>query len=133
MVPGEGGRATMCPATELESKVLDFLRRDELRADGESWHKHVSAERVLSGPGLVNLYKALSFFASCRPAPSLTPEQITQLALQGQEHICIQALNLFCAMLGTVAGNLALYLEAIISLTYGRQHRFTQANSLEIG
>ena len=48
---GEGGHATMAPANERESAVLALMRQ---RFD------HVSAERVLSGPGLVNLYNALA-------------------------------------------------------------------------
>src|SRR5262249_19251013 len=50
-VSGEGGHTTMAPITTRESDVLACLRRR---------HGHVSAERVLSGPGLVNLYGALA-------------------------------------------------------------------------
>ena len=50
MIAGEGGHVTMAPATAQESALLDLMR---------SRFDHVSAERVLSGPGLVNLYNAM--------------------------------------------------------------------------
>ena len=48
---GEGGHATMAPASDRESAVLDRMRRH---------FDHVSAERILSGPGLVNLYNTVA-------------------------------------------------------------------------
>lgn len=98
----EGGHATMAPADAQESAVIDCLRRR---------FGHVSAERVLSGPGLVNLYTALAELAGV-PAAPLAPEQITDPALGEREPLVGAALAMFCAMLGTVAGNLALTLGA---------------------
>jgi len=99
---GEGGHSTMAPISDRESAVLAQLRKA---------HDHVSAERVLSGPGLVNLYQALSIIDGREPA-ALTPAEVTARAVDGTEPHCIEAVEMFCAMLGTVAGNLALTLGA---------------------
>jgi glucokinase len=99
---GEGGHATMSPATDRESAVLDHMRR---RFD------HVSAERVLSGPGIVNLYNTLAEIDRI-PSKGYTAAQITDLGMRGEDPVCAEATAMFCAMLGTVAGNLALTLGA---------------------
>jgi glucokinase len=99
---GEGGHATMSPATERESAVLDHLRRH---------FDHVSAERVLSGPGIVNLYNTLAELGGTL-SRGYTAAQITDLGMRGEDPLCVEATALFCAMLGTVAGNLALTLGA---------------------
>src|SRR5207253_6527334 len=94
----EGGHATMAPATDRESVVLDLMRR---RFD------HVSAERVLSGPGLVNLYNALAEIDAV-PALPYGPAQICDPRIGESDPRCQEAVAMFCAMLGTIAGNLAL-------------------------
>jgi len=99
---GEGGHATMAPVTARESAVLDHLRA---RFD------HVSAERVLSGPGLIELYNTLAELDGV-PAVSYTSPQITDPGIGEREPRCREAVDMFCAMLGTVAGNLALTLGA---------------------
>jgi glucokinase len=98
----EGGHATMAPADVRESAVLDRMRR---RFD------HVSAERVLSGPGLVNLYNILAEIEGV-PAAPFTPAQIADRHIGESDPLAREALALFCAMLGTAAGNLALTLGA---------------------
>lgn len=99
---GEGGHVTLAPADDLESEVLGSLRRR---------HGHVSAERVLSGFGLVNLY-----LASCEvrgeTARDLEAADISQAAMAGSDAACQQAIRLFASFLGNVAGNLALTLGA---------------------
>jgi glucokinase len=72
---------------------------------------HVSAERALSGPGLVNLYNALAAVEGVPPR-GYTPAQITDPEIGAADPLCAEATELFCAMLGTVAGNLALTLGA---------------------
>lgn len=99
---GEGGHATIAPSTDRESAVLDRMRR---RFD------HVSAERALSGPGLVNLYRTLAELDGV-PAQDHTAAQITDLALRAADPLCVETTLMFCAMLGTMAGNLALTLGA---------------------
>ncbi|MGE5547544.1 MAG: glucokinase [Solirubrobacterales bacterium] len=101
-VATEGGHATMAPVDDRESAILAFLR-----------HRfgHVSAERVLSGPGLVNLYEAVAAVAGQEPVYT-TPDAISQRGQDGTCPLCREALDTFFAMLGTVAGNLALSLGA---------------------
>jgi len=98
----EGGHVTMAPISDRESAVLAQLRKA---------HDHVSAERLLSGPGLVNLYTALCILDNREPE-TLTPAQVHDSALAGTNPHCVEAVEMFCAMLGTVAGNLALTLGA---------------------
>jgi glucokinase len=99
---GEGGHATMAPATDRESAVLERMRRH---------FDHISAERVLSGPGLVNLYNALSMLDGVA-SRGYTAAQITDPAIGAADLLCAEATSMFCAMLGTMAGNLALTLGA---------------------
>jgi glucokinase len=99
---GEGGHATMAPATGRESAALAEMRRH---------FDHVSAERVLSGPGLVNLYNALAAVDGV-PARQYTAAQITDLEAGAHDPLCRETTEMFCAMLGTIAGNLALTLGA---------------------
>jgi glucokinase len=99
---GEGGHATMAPATDRESAVLDRMRRH---------FDHVSAERALSGPGLINLYNTLAELDGV-PAQGYTAAQITDLAIRAADPLSVETTTLFCAMLGTIAGNLALTLGA---------------------
>ena len=101
-IAGEGGHATLAPADDRESEVLARMRRR---------FGHVSAERVLSGPGLVNLYQALAESDGV-PAEPFSPAQITDREIGETHPLCRAAVDLFCAMLGTVAGDLALTLGA---------------------
>jgi glucokinase len=99
---GEGGHVTMAAVTERENGVLEWMRRH---------FDHVSAERCLSGRGLVNLYNALAALDGV-PAASYTAAQITDPAMMAQDPLCHEATGMFCMMLGTVAGDLALTLGA---------------------
>ncbi len=99
---GEGGHATMSPITDRESAVLGAMRQHL---------DHVSGERVLSGPGLVNLYNALAQVDGV-PAQQYTAAQINDIEAVNRDPLCREATEMFCAMLGTVAGNLALTLGA---------------------
>jgi glucokinase len=101
-IAGEGGHITMAPATAEESAILDLLR---------TRYDHVSAERLLSGPGLVNLYNARCELEKT-PAASYTAEQITSPSIWNEDPRTRAATAMFCAMLGTVAGDLALTLGA---------------------
>jgi glucokinase len=101
-IQGEGGHVTMAPADAQESAVLDLMRKR---------YHHVSAERILSGPGLVNLYNALCKLAGV-PAAPFTPPQITNPQTWKEDSRAREATAMFCAMLGTLAGNLALTLGA---------------------
>lgn len=94
----EGGHVTMPGTCQREDAILDYLR---------GCFGHVSAERVVSGGGLVNLYHAISAIDR-RPMSERDAAQITAAALDGSCPICREALDTFCALLGTVAGNAAL-------------------------
>ena len=97
-IPTEGGHVTMAPYDDEESEILSILRQR---------FGHVSAERILSGPGLVNLYQAIGALDDEDPAP-IDPAVITERALSGADRLSVKTLRMFLAMLGTVAGNLAL-------------------------
>jgi len=101
-ITGEGGHVTLAPADDRESAVLERLR-----------HRfgHASAERALSGPGLVNLYVAACELARQAVQP-LGPAEVIERARSGSDPCCAAALELFCNFLGSVAGNLALTLGA---------------------
>jgi len=101
-IASEGGHVTMAPATARESAILDVMRKR---------YDHVSAERLLSGPGLVNLYNTCCELVN-EPAASYTAEQITSPFIWKEDPLTREATAIFCAMLGTVAGNLALTLGA---------------------
>ncbi|GAB3678748.1 glucokinase [Salinisphaera aquimarina] len=98
----EGGHVTFSAANDEETAILSLL----LRRFG-----HVSAERLLSGPGLVNLHWAQARLSG-EHITELTPEQITAHALADTDPLCRHALEIFCAMLGTAAANLVLTLGA---------------------
>ena len=99
-IQSEGGHVTMPANTGRESQVLEQLRR---RFD------HVSAERLLSGPGLSNLYTALCQLDGTS-ATMLSPSHIVESRTQNRQ--AREAVSMFCAMLGAVARNLALTLGA---------------------
>ena len=101
-VVGEGGHVTLAAADEAEDAVLARLRHR---------FSHASAERALSGPGLVNLYVACCEVAGRTPA-ALEAPQVTQRALNDSDPLCRRAVDLFFAFLGSTAGNLALTLGA---------------------
>ncbi len=102
MVAGEGGHVTLPASTKEESDIIAVLRR--------RWD-HVSAERALSGSGLVNLYQAVCAIEGKTPQ-ALTPANVTDHAVKGTDPECVKAFAHFCAMLGTVAGDLALTIGA---------------------
>lgn len=99
---GEGGHVTLGGGNELEDAVIRHLRER---------FGHASAERALSGPGLVNLYEAVCAIEGV--APTLhSADAVTRGALEGHNAQCLQVEALFFSLLGSVAGNLALSLGA---------------------
>lgn len=104
VLESEGGHASLPACTATEREVLARLAAQ---------HGHVSAERVLSGPGLVNLHRTLWAMSHPRSAaPQLGASVIARAAVRDADPVCVEALKLFCAFLGSVAGNLALTLGA---------------------
>jgi glucokinase len=112
-VASEGGHVDFAPRDDAEIELWRYLHRQ---------FGHVSLERVLSGPGIVNIYtwvkesgrygESLGLTKSSS-GPDLAPA-ITEAALQGSNPLCVEALNRFVSILGAAAGNLAL-----IALTTG--------------
>ncbi len=98
----EGGHVALAAMTAREEEVIGVLRRK---------FGHASAERAVSGPGLVNLYDALAELEGIKAA-SPSPASVTERALAGNCRRSREALALFTAFLGTVASNLALSLGA---------------------
>ncbi|HZX26434.1 MAG TPA: glucokinase [Telluria sp.] len=98
----EGGHVTFAPANATEVKILEFAWTE---------FEHVSAERMLSGVGLELLYRALARIRGQADEGLAAPE-ITGRALAGDCPLCDEVVETFCAMLGTVAGNLAITLGA---------------------
>jgi len=106
-LPSEGGHADFAPRNEIEAELMLYLRAEFGR---------VSYERVLSGPGLRNLYRFLRDTRQLAETPALAeamqrgdaPAAIAQAALDGSCPICEQALSLFVSLYGAEAGNLAL-------------------------
>jgi glucokinase len=102
VISTEGGHATLAGTCRREDAIIEHLR---------SRFGHVSAERVLSGAGLVNLYQAVISIDG-RPMIERSAAEITMAGLDGSCVACREALDLFCAMLGTFAGNVALTFAA---------------------
>lgn len=102
-VATEGGHVTMAAADDREQAVLATLRQR---------FGHVSAERVISGPGLVNLYRALAALDGAEAEADIGPDDITRRAADRSCPLCARTVEMFAAMLGTVAGDLALVFGA---------------------
>jgi glucokinase len=98
----EGGHSTMAASSSREDAVIAYLRQR---------FGHVSAEHVLSGRGLENLRGALAALDNLA-LPRRAAAEITQAGIEGTCPTSRAAVDMFCAMLGTVAGNFALTLGA---------------------
>jgi len=107
---GEGGHVTLAASNSLEFEVIEQLRKR---------YGHVSAERVLSGTGLVDLYHAIRAIKSDYDIEVTTPAQVLALGMDGSSTLARQALDLFCGWLGSVAGDLALTLGAVGGIFIG--------------
>lgn len=101
-LPSEGGHASFSPVNHTEIAILRFARRE---------FGDVSAERLMSGPGIELVYRALADLRGV-PAEPLSVADIMYRALRGSCLLCDETVEAFCGMLGTVAGNLAVTLGA---------------------
>lgn len=100
---GEGGHVTLPAQDARERTVIDGLTRR---------HGHASGERVCSGEGLLDTFRVLCEAEGVAPGGIQTPADVTDAALARSSPQAVAALAVFCALLGTVAGNLALTLGA---------------------
>lgn len=98
VVHSEGGHSTAPSGSVREDTIIGHLRQQ---------FGHVSAERVLSGHGLENLYRAIASIDSLT-VPERSAAEITEAAVEGRCAVSRAALDVFCALLGDVAGNFAL-------------------------
>lgn len=98
----EGGHATLPSENRREDAIILALREHL---------QHVSVERVLAGPGLVNLYHAIAMVDGIT-VPERTSAEIVSHAMAGDDEACRATLEAFCAFLGGVAGNVALTMGA---------------------
>ena len=102
-IAGEGGHVTLAAQTENEYRVIELIRHR---------YGHVSAERVLSGQGLVDLYLALRQLQKQQPVDVAGAAEITAWALQNKDPLALQSIDMFAGFLGSVTGDLALTLGA---------------------
>ncbi|WCE05387.1 glucokinase [Pseudoxanthomonas sp. JBR18] len=94
----EAGQATLAAITDTEQAVVRELRRQ---------HAHVSIERVISGPGLLTLYRTLCTLHAAT-ARCQTPSDVTTAALDHSDPLAHEALSVFAGLLGSVLGDMAL-------------------------
>lgn len=98
VVTSEGGHASLAGSNDHQDRLIAILRRRFGRA---------SAERVLSGPGLVNLHQAVAELEG-GDARRRTPSDVTEAAFDGSSPVCRASIDAFCSFLGSVAGDVAL-------------------------
>ena len=117
-IASEGGHTDFAPRSDQEIGLLNFLR-DEFG--------HVSYERILSGPGLYNIYR---YIRHCQfaPEPEWLSEElkvsdpaavIGKMALENKDSNCVNAIKMFLSIYGAEAGNLALKCNAFGGIYIG--------------
>ena len=94
----EPGHTSLSPSNELEMEIFKRLLQQ---------HSHVHAELLVSGPGLLRLYKTLADISG-KNRVAQSPAQVSQMALNQGEETAVLALKTFCALFGSVAGDFAL-------------------------
>ena len=94
----EGGHLDFAPVDSIDDAILARLR---------ARYRRVSTERIVSGPGLANIYECLAALEG-RAMPTLDDKKLWAAALEGTDSLAVTALGRFCLTLGSVAGDLAL-------------------------
>jgi glucokinase len=118
VVASEGGHTDFAPRDDLEEALLRFLRKEFGR---------VSYERILSGPGLFNVYRFLRDTGWGRESAEVAERMragdpsavVTEMALAGRDPLCAKALDVFVSVYGAEAGNLALKAMAVGGVMVG--------------
>lgn len=108
-IAGEGGHAGFAPDSLEQAQILEYL---------QSKFRRVSNERLLSGPGLVNIHEALCAINKV-DNPGLGPADIAVAAREQNDPLCEQTMKLFFEILGQVAGDTALTLGAFDGIYIG--------------
>jgi len=98
VIATEGGHVSFAPRTDEEFEIKKFIARE---------HPRVSVERLLSGRGLVNIHRALCAIEG-QQRVSLQADEITKAAITGEYPIAVKAVEMFCTVLGRVAGDAVL-------------------------
>ncbi|MEO1658183.1 MAG: glucokinase [Pseudomonadota bacterium] len=109
VVSTEGGHVTFAPRTDEEFEVMRFIARE---------HPRVSVERLLSGRGLVNIHRALCVIAG-KPRVSLQANEITAAAMDQSLPVAVDAVSMFCGLLGRVVGDAVLSTGARAGVVLG--------------
>jgi glucokinase len=94
----EGGHLDFAPVDAIEDAILARLRKR---------YRRVSTERIVSGPGLIEIYEALAALEG-RAVQSLDDKALWTLGLSGEDSLAVAAVDRFCMSLGSVAGDIAL-------------------------
>lgn len=94
----EAGQITLAPGNEREIEILRLLRCDRT---------HVAFEHALSGPGLLNLYRAICSLLGETPTLA-QPTEVSASAMDNSNPAAVEALAVFCGLLGSFAGDLAM-------------------------
>ena len=102
VIATEGGHASLATTDQRQDGIVQHLR---------TRFAHISAERALSGDGLVNLHDAIAAIDRLS-VPNRDSQQITEAALDGSCPVCREVLDMFCALLGAFAGDMALMFGA---------------------
>ena len=105
----EGGHVNFAPTDEREYAILQFAWKE--------W-PHVSTERLISGPGLELIYRALAE-RNQQKVQALAAQDIMRGALSDADVLCLETLECFCAMLGSFSANLAVTLGAFGGIYIG--------------
>ncbi|HEX9173710.1 MAG TPA: glucokinase, partial [Telluria sp.] len=105
----EGGHVNFAPADEREFAILQFAWRE--------W-THVSNERLLSGPGIELIHRALAHRNGVQ-APTRSAAEVVSCALEQHDPLCLEVLECFAGMLGGAAANLAVTLGAFGGIFIG--------------
>lgn len=105
----EGGHVNFAPCDEREYEVLRFAWKE--------W-QHVSAERLISGPGIELIYRALAQLQG-QADVALSSRDIVEKAVHDQDALCMDVIEVFCGMLGSFAANLAVTLGALGGIYIG--------------
>lgn len=98
VLPTEAGQAALTPGNDIEMALLAEMLKER---------SHVPTEHALSGPGLMNLHAALCVLRGTQAAYR-TPGEITQAAIAGTDPLARESLEIFCGLLGSTVGDMAL-------------------------
>lgn len=98
VVSTEGGHSDFAPLDAIEDELLAQLRKR---------HRRVSVERVVSGPGIVDIYQTLAKIEG-RAVQQLDDRAIWALGMAGDDSLAVAAIERFCLSLGSIAGDIAL-------------------------